>query len=85
MHKSRRIRKPKYAGDPRKACTILVGEPEEARTLGRHMCRTEDDIKTDLKKKRYESKTDQLAQEKIQLRAVLNTIMIILRKIEEFL
>ena len=51
MIKSRRMRWAGHVarmGDKRGAYMVLMGKPEEKRTLGRPRCRWEDDIKIDI-------------------------------------
>jgi hypothetical protein len=68
MIKSRRMR---WA-----ACRISVGKPEGKRPLGRHGHSWEEDIKMDLKDIGWDGMDwIELAQDKDQWRALVNTIM----------
>jgi hypothetical protein len=60
----------------RNAFKILVGMSEGRRPLGRRRRRCEDDIKMDIRGKRFED-VDRihLAQDRDQCRAVVNTVM----------
>jgi hypothetical protein len=54
----------------------LVGRPEGKRPLGRPRLRWEDNIKMDLKEIRIdEANWIQLAQDRVQWRACVNTVM----------
>jgi hypothetical protein len=63
-------------GERRNAYRILVGKPERTRPLGRPRRRWVDNIKMDLREVGWEG-TDwiDLAQNKDQWRALLNTVM----------
>jgi hypothetical protein len=55
---------------------ILVGRPEAKRPLGRPRRRWEDNIKMDLREIRIDgSNWIQLAQDRVQWRACVNTVM----------
>jgi hypothetical protein len=63
-------------GEKRNACRILVGKPEGKRPLGRPRCWWEDNIKMDLRKIGwYGMDWIDLAQDRDQWRALLNTLM----------
>jgi hypothetical protein len=63
-------------GEMRNAFTILIGEPEGKRLLGRPRCRFYVRIRMDLREIWWES-VDwiRLAQDRDQWRAVVNTVM----------
>jgi hypothetical protein len=63
-------------GEKRNACRILVGKPEGRRSLGRHRCRWEDNIKMDLREIGWGS-MDWICQDenRDQWKALVNTIM----------
>jgi hypothetical protein len=55
---------------------VLVGRPEGKRPLGRPMCRWEDNIKMDLRERGINGANwIQLAQDMVQWRAFVNTVM----------
>jgi hypothetical protein len=55
---------------------VLVGRPEERRPLGRPTCRWEDNIKMDLREIGIDgSDWIQLAQDRVQWRTFVNTVM----------
>jgi hypothetical protein len=55
---------------------VLVGRPEGKRTLGRPRCRWENNIKLDLKEIGIDvANWTQLAQDRVQWRAFVNTVM----------
>jgi hypothetical protein len=55
---------------------VLVGRPEGKRPLERPRCRWEDNIKMDLREVGIDGANwIQLAQDRIQLRAYVNTVM----------
>jgi hypothetical protein len=63
-------------GDRRGVYRILVGRPEGKRPLGRPGCRWEDNIKMDFREIRIdEANWIQLAQDRVQWRAFVNTVM----------
>jgi hypothetical protein len=63
-------------GDMRNAYNILVGKPEGKRSLGRPMCRWEDNIRMDLREIRWEVVNwVHLDQFLDQWQAVVNTVM----------
>jgi hypothetical protein len=76
--KSRRMR---WAGhvarmEGRGVCRVLVGRPEEKRPLGRPRRRWEDNIKMDLRETGIdEANWIRLAQDRVQWRAFVNTVM----------
>jgi hypothetical protein len=77
--KSRRIRWAGHVarlGEKRNAYMILVGKPEGKRPLGRLKCRWEDNIRMVLREIGWGGMdwTD-LAQDRDQLRALVNTVM----------
>jgi hypothetical protein len=79
MIKSRRMR---WAGHvaqikaTRNAYRILVGKPEEKRSLGRPTCRWVDTIKIDLRGIGWDSmEWIDLAQDRDQWKALVNTVM----------
>jgi hypothetical protein len=60
----------------RNAYRILVGKPEEKRPLGRPRCRWVDNIKMDLRDIKWGGmEWIDLAQNRVQWRALVNTIM----------
>jgi hypothetical protein len=63
-------------GDGRSVYRILVGRPEDKRPLGRPGRRWEDNIKMDLGEIGIDGANwIQLAQDRVQLRAFVNTVM----------
>jgi hypothetical protein len=63
-------------GEKRNAYRILVGKPEGKRPLGRPRCRWVDNIKMNLREIGWDGMDwIDLAQDKDQLRAVVNTVM----------
>jgi hypothetical protein len=79
MIKSRRMRRAGHVarmGAKRNACGILVGKPEGKRPLGRPRCRWVDNIKMDLRERRWDGMDwIYLAQDRDQWRALVNTVM----------
>jgi hypothetical protein len=77
--KARRMRWAGYMsrmGEGRVVYRVLVGRPEGKRSLGRPRRRWEDNIKMDLRERGIEGANwIQLAQDRIQWRAFVNTIM----------
>jgi hypothetical protein len=76
---SRRVRRVGYVacrGEMRKAYKILVGKPEEKRSLGKTRRRWEDNIRMDLREIGWECVYwIQLAQDRDQWQAVVKTVM----------
>jgi hypothetical protein len=63
-------------GEGRGVYRVLVGRPEGKRLLGRPRRRWEDNIKMDLRKIVIDwANWIQLAQDRVQLRACVNTVM----------
>jgi hypothetical protein len=63
-------------GEGRGVYRVLVGRPEGKRPLGRPRRRWEDNIKLDFREREIDgSNWIQLAQDKIQWRAFVNTVM----------
>jgi hypothetical protein len=63
-------------GEKKNAYRILVGNPEGKRPLGRPRCRWEDNIKMDLKEIGWGGMDwIDLAQDRDQWRALVNTVM----------
>jgi hypothetical protein len=63
-------------GEGRGVYRVLVGRPEDKRTLGRPKRRWEDDIKMDLREIGIDGANwIQLARDRIQWRAFVNTVM----------
>jgi hypothetical protein len=63
-------------GEGRGVHRVLVGRPEGGRPLGRHRCRWENNIKMDLREIGIDGANwTQLAQDRAQWRACVNTIM----------
>jgi hypothetical protein len=63
-------------GEGRGVYWVLVGRPEGKRPLGRPRCRWEDNIKMDLRKIGIDGVNwIQLAQDRVQWRACVNTVM----------
>jgi hypothetical protein len=63
-------------GEGRGVCRVLVGRPEGKSPLGRHRRRWDDNIKLDLRELRIDGVNwIQLAQDRVQWRAFLNTVM----------
>jgi hypothetical protein len=63
-------------GDGRGVYSVLFGRPEGKRPLGRPMRRWEDNIKMDLREIGIDgSNWIQLAQDRVQWRAFVNTVM----------
>jgi hypothetical protein len=63
-------------GEGRGVYRVLVGRPEGKRPLGRPRCSWEDKIKMDLRETGIEgSNWIQLAQDRVQWRACVNTVM----------
>jgi hypothetical protein len=63
-------------GEGRDVYRVLVGRPEGKRPLGRPRRRWEDNIKMDLREFGIdEANWIQLAQDSVQLRAFVNTVM----------
>jgi hypothetical protein len=78
MIKSRRMIRAGHiarTGDKRNACRILVGKPEGKRPLGRPRRRWVDNIKMDLRDKWDGMDWIDLAQDRDQWWALVNTIM----------
>jgi hypothetical protein len=77
--KSRRMRWAGHVarmGEWRGVYRVLVGRPEGKRPLGRPNCRWEDNIKMDLREIGIdEANWIQLAQDRVQWRAFVNTVM----------
>jgi hypothetical protein len=77
--KSRRMRWAGHVartGEGRGVYTVLVGRLEDRRQLGRPKRRWEDNIKLDLREIGiYRTNWIQLAQERVQWRAFVNTVM----------
>jgi hypothetical protein len=62
--------------EERNAYEILVGKSKGKRPVGRHRCRLEDNIKMDLTEKGWgDIDWIDLAQDRNQWRALLNTVM----------
>jgi hypothetical protein len=60
-------------GEKRKAFRILVGKPEEKRSLGRPRCRWVDNIKMDLREIGWDGMNRiDLAEDRDQWRAIVN-------------
>jgi transposase len=63
-------------GEGRGVYRVLVGRSEGKRPLGRHRCRWEDNIKMDLREIGIDGANwIQLAQDRIQWRTCVNTVM----------
>jgi hypothetical protein len=62
-------------GERRNAYKILVGKPEGRRSLGRRRRRWVDNIKTDLREIGWDIDWIDLARDRDQWRAFLNTVM----------
>jgi hypothetical protein len=63
-------------GEKRNAYRILVGKPEGKRPLGRPRCRWVDNIKIHLRETGWDDMDwIDLAQDRDQLRALVNTVM----------
>jgi hypothetical protein len=63
-------------GEGRGVYRVLVGRPKGKRPLGRPRCRWEDNIKLDLREIWIEGANwIQLAQDKVQWRAFVSTVM----------
>jgi transposase len=63
-------------GEGRRVYRVLVGRPEEKRPLGRPRRRWEDNIKMGLREKGIDGANwIQLAQDRVQWRAFVNTVM----------
>jgi hypothetical protein len=63
-------------GEGRGAYRVLVGRPEGKRPLGRPRRRREDNIKMDIRERGIDgANCIQLAQNRVQWRAFLNTVM----------
>jgi hypothetical protein len=63
-------------GEGRGIYRVLVGRPEGKKPLGRPRCRWEDNIKMDLRKMGIDGMNwIQLAQDRVQWRALVNTVM----------
>jgi hypothetical protein len=63
-------------GEGRGAYRVLVGRPEGKRPLGRPRRRWEDNIKMDLRETEIDGENwIQLAQDRVQCRAFVNTVM----------
>jgi hypothetical protein len=79
MIKSRRMRWAGHVarmGTGKGVYSVLVGRPEGKRPLGRHRRRWEDNIKIDLREIGIDGANwIQLAQDRAQWRAVVNTVM----------
>jgi hypothetical protein len=79
VFKSRRMRWAGHLarmGEGRGTYRDLVGRPEGKRPLGRHRRRYEDNIKMDLREIRIDGANwIQLAQDRVQWRACVNTVM----------
>jgi hypothetical protein len=78
MIKSRRMRwagKVALMGENRNAYRILVGNPEGKRPLERQRRRWVDNIKMDLREIEWDMYWIDLAQDKDQWRALVNTVM----------
>jgi hypothetical protein len=77
--KSRRMRWVRHVarvGEGRGVYRVLVGKPDDERSLGRPRCRWEDDIKLDLREIGIDGADwIQMAQDRVQWRAFLNTVM----------
>jgi hypothetical protein len=77
--KSRRMRWAEHVarmGEGRRVYRVLVGRPEGKRPLGRPRRRWEDNIKMDLREKGIDgAKWIQLAQDRVQWRTFVNTVM----------
>jgi hypothetical protein len=77
--KSRRMRWAGHMarmGEGRGVYWVLVGRPEGKRPLGRPRCRWEDNIKTDFREREIDGANwIQLAQDRVQWRAFVNTVM----------
>jgi hypothetical protein len=76
--KSRRIRWAGHAarmGERRGVYRVLLGRPEGKRPLGRPRRRWEDNIKMDLREIWIDVNWIQLAQDRVQWRACVNTVM----------
>jgi hypothetical protein len=77
--KSRRMRLAGHVarmGEGNSVCRVLVGNPEGKRPLGRPRSRWEDNIKLDLREKEIDGTNwIRLAQDRVQWRAFVNTVM----------
>jgi hypothetical protein len=63
-------------GERRDICRVLFGRPEGKRPLERHRRRWEDNIKLDLRETGIDGANwIQLAQDRVQWRAFMNTVM----------
>jgi hypothetical protein len=63
-------------GEERSVYRVLVGRPEGKRPLGRHRRRWEDNIKMDLREIGIDGANwIRLAQDRVQWRAFVNTVM----------
>jgi hypothetical protein len=68
-----------FIGEKRDAYRILVAKSEEKRPLGRPRCRWVDNIKMDLREIGWDDMDwIDLAQNRDQLRALVNTVMYLL-------
>jgi hypothetical protein len=77
--KSRRMRWAGHIarmGEGRGVYRVLVGRPEGKRPLGRPRCKWEDNIKLDFRKREIDGANwIRLAQDRVQWRAFVNTVM----------
>jgi hypothetical protein len=65
-----------WGGERRGVCRFLVGRPKGKRSLGRPRRRWEDNIKMDLREIGFDGVNwIQLAQDRVQWRAFVNTVM----------
>jgi hypothetical protein len=65
-----------HVGEGRGVYRVLVGRPEGKRPLGRRRHRREDNIRMDLRKKGIDGLNwIQLAQDRVQWQACVNTVM----------